>query len=65
MVVELEETTTVEVLPEAVRKQADRFFKGNIEPKLERKLIAAYEIEGTVNGKDDELLIAPTEVQGS
>lgn len=60
VLVELEEVTTADAIPEEVRKQSDRYFKDGRDMKFERKLIAAYEIEGIVNGKAREHLVTTT-----
>lgn len=57
---EQEEATTSEALPGDVGKQSMRNFKGATEMKFERKLIAAYEIAGVINGKESELLATST-----
>ena len=60
VLVELEEVTTADAIPEDVRKQSDKHFKDAKDMKFERKLIAAYEIEGIVNGKARERLVTST-----
>lgn len=60
VLVELEEVTTADALPADVRKQSNRHFRNAKDMKFERKLIAAYEIEGIVNGKARERLVTPT-----
>jgi len=63
VLVELEEVTTADAIPDEVRKQSDKHFKDGKDMKFERKLIAAYEIEGIVNGKALERLVTSTGVE--
>ena len=58
--VELEESVLRDAVPERVRALSGRQFKDGTDVKFERKLIAAWEIEGTVNGRNRELLVTPT-----
>ncbi len=57
---ELEEATTADAIPADLRMQSDRHFSDAKDMKFQRKLIAAYEIEGLVNGKARKGLVTST-----
>lgn len=60
VLVELEEATTKGGLPEVVRNITDSKFSGISDLKIERKLIAAYEIEAMIDGKEHKMLVTST-----
>lgn len=60
VLVELEEATTTDALPDVVRSKSDSKFSGISDLKIERKLIAAYEIEAVIDGKEHKLLVTST-----
>lgn len=60
--VELEETTTMDKLPAAVRQAVIARFGAGADVVVERKMIVLYEAEGRIDGEGVEILIFPTGV---
>ena len=57
--IELEHAVQAEDVPKAVRRAAARHLGGR-DHEYELKLIAVYEVEATVHGKEREILVWPT-----
>lgn len=57
---ETEETIPAGNAPPAVRKAIKAHFGADAKVVVEKKMIVLYEIEGKVNGEEEELLVFPT-----
>lgn len=57
---EREQSVRMKAVPTAVRAAARNAFPEGADVSVERKVIVLYEIEGEVNGKEREMLVAPT-----
>jgi uncharacterized membrane protein YkoI len=57
--VQLEQVVEAGDVPDAVRHTAEELLAGADDLSYERKVIVVYEVEGTIEGCDEELLISP------
>lgn len=55
-----EEMVDLDSAPKSVQKVAKKAFPKGTKVKVERKTIVLYEVEAEVDGKEIELLVAPT-----
>ncbi len=58
--IETEEVVAWESVPKGVQKTAGQAFPKGTKVKVERKTIVLYEVEAKIDGKEKEVLVAPT-----
>jgi len=59
-IIETEQVIAVGDAPKAVQKVAAKAFPKDAKVKIEKKTIVLYEVEADINGKEKEILVAPT-----
>jgi len=59
-VVETEEVVAVRNTPKAVQQAAVKAFPKGVTVKVERKTVVFYEFAADIDGKENEILLAPT-----
>lgn len=58
--IEMEEILAAEKAPASVRAAIATHFGANAKVVVEKKMIVVYEVDGRINGEQDELLVLPT-----
>ncbi len=58
--IETEEIIAAEKAPSSVRAAIATHFGANAKVVVEKKMIVLYEVEGRINGEEEELLVLPT-----
>lgn len=58
--VETEQIVDLDAIPNAVQRVAKKSFPKGTKLKVEKKTVVLYEVEAKINGKEKEVLVAPT-----